>query len=690
MTMLANPERLMHEAIAAALQPPPPVDYLRWAVENVVFTKRETPEPGPYNPARFSYFNEVLAALSPSDPCRVVSLMKSAQLGGTVLANVFTAGSMDMDPGDLMYAHPTENNAQRWSKMKLKPLLRSTAALCKIFPERSRDGGDSTLYKERADGLGAILISGANSPASLSQVTMPRQVQDDLSKWENNAGGDPESQADSRSRAITFAKIFKISTPLVAPGCRITKAFESGSQERCFVPCPHCEAMQTLDWDNMLAGLDEEEPEKACFTCIECGCVIEEHHRKWMLERHEWRAGNPRMKKLHRSFYIWSAYSFLQSWRQIALEWFKAKGDPGAEQTFLNDTVGLAYRAQSEAPPWEGLRDRAEQSAYARGTIPCGALLVFLGIDCQIDRVEWQLVGFGRDHRRFVIDRGVVPGHIAEVKTQDLLSGLVSQTWPNSAGRQIGIDLAAIDGNAWTEDVWSFAQKHPTTRVIMVRGIHQEWAPLLARVKKERNRAGVLTRYSSRFYNFGTSILKMALYRHLAKTDPDAAGYVAFPRGLEDDYFQQLTSERRQPVTKFGFTTYRWEKADKNQPNEMLDTMLQAEAAAIKFGLRAMSDVVWSRYEAERGEPGASGAAAVTTDMVPRTPREQVQARKAEAAAAAAAQGRPAGRSPREQAAMNRGAPVAPASPTPAATPAPAPTPSPKPTGGWATFLGRK
>ena len=47
-------------------------------------------------------------------------------------------------------------------------------------------------------------------------------VEDDLSKWEPNAAGDPETQADNRARAIEFAKILKISTPLVLPGCKIT------------------------------------------------------------------------------------------------------------------------------------------------------------------------------------------------------------------------------------------------------------------------------------------------------------------------------------------------------------------------------------------------------------------------------------------------------------------------------------
>ena len=127
-----------------------------------------------------------------------------------------------------------------------------------------------------------------------------------LSKWEMNAAGDPETQADNRSRAIEFAKLLKTSTPLVLPGCRITKDFEAGSQEMPFVPCPHCSHMQVLEWDNMLAQLDPEHPEDAYFTCIACGGIIEEHHRPQMLAGFEWRARNPAARREHRSFYIWS------------------------------------------------------------------------------------------------------------------------------------------------------------------------------------------------------------------------------------------------------------------------------------------------------------------------------------------------------------------------------------------------
>ena len=599
--MLANPERIAMEAMAAALEPPPPIDYLKWAEENIVIEEGDFP--GRYNRTLFPYWDEVLRALSPDDPCRFVSLASSAQVGKTMLANIFTCGSMAMTRGTFLYSHPSEDNARRWSKIKLAAVMRSTDTVRSRFPQKSRDGADSVLFKESKDGLFQLVISGANSPASLSQITVHFQVQDDLSKWEMNTAGEPEAQADNRSRAVEFAKIFKVSTPLVMPGCRITKDFEGGSQEYPYVPCPHCRHMQVLEWDNMLANLDPNRPEDAHFNCISCGATIEEHHRPQMLAGFEWRAHNSNAKREHRSFWIWSAYSYLQSWERIAREWLKYKGDPTGEKTFANDTAGKAYRATGEARPWEELRDRAKESPYVRGTIPPGSLLHMLGIDCQHDRVEWQLVGFGKEYRRFVIDYGIIPNHISDKDCQRHLDLLIARTWKNSANHQLGVDLTAIDGNAWTEDVWTWTRRHPSSRVIMVRGRGDDAAPRIARVRREKNdTTGKTLLRSKQFYTLGVSVLKMALYRDLAKDDPLATGFVALPSGLDDEYFQELTAERRVAKKRHGFEVYRWEKDDR-QDNEALDTIIQATGAAIKFGVYGFSDITWMELEAEREIP---------------------------------------------------------------------------------------
>lgn len=593
---LANPAREAARVAATVWEPPPAIDYNAWAVTNVTFGP-ESPFPGPYNEDRFPFFRKILHALGPDHEAREIVLAKSAQVGGTLIAQIFVGGSLDLDPGPVLYVHPTDGNGTRWSRMKWKPMVRQVAALSAIFSQVShKEGGNSILYQERRDGRGYLQISGANSEASLSMVSMPRQVQDDLSKWELNNAGDPETQADSRSKAFEWAKIFKISTPLIADNCRITRAFKGGTQEHYHVPCPHCGYRHALEWENLQASIDEADMSFVHFTCPDCGGVIEERHRADMLLKGEWVANNPGATTL--SFHLWAAYSPLESWARIAKAWIAAKGDPAKEQAFLNDTVGRAYEGQGDAPPWEGLRDRANAAGRRQGVIPREALLTTLSFDCQDDRVEGALIGWGRDLKRYVIQSFVIEGHISDLDTHAALDLLLDREFPAEIGPRRRADLAGIDANAWTNEVFDWVRKKPKSRVLMLRGIGDDSAPPLALVRKERGKDGKLKRYFGRFYNVGVSQLKLGLYKFLTVEDPIRRGFVDFPAEMGDEYFQQLTAERRQPQKRRdGFTVYRWAKPS-GQANEQLDMMVYGEALAIRLGWRLMTDAQWDAQEA--------------------------------------------------------------------------------------------
>jgi phage terminase large subunit GpA-like protein len=177
MTRLSSTERIGLEVAAAALRPTPPLDLLAWAQRHVVF--EDGPLRGPYNPTLFPYFSEILRALGPSGP-RHVTLMSSAQIGKTVLGSIFCLASITETQGAFMVVHPSDDNAARWSKMKLGPMMRAIEVVREKFPQRARDTASSVLFKERKDGLSRLLITGAASPSSLSMVTIDRQVQDDI------------------------------------------------------------------------------------------------------------------------------------------------------------------------------------------------------------------------------------------------------------------------------------------------------------------------------------------------------------------------------------------------------------------------------------------------------------------------------------------------------------------------------
>lgn len=609
---------LLHDAEASAravaarvLAPPPPVDYSDWAARHIIFGS-ESAFPGRYDPDLFPFYRRILDCLSPDHPCREVVLRKSIQIGGTVVAQVFTGGSLDMDPGPFMYVHPSLENGRRWSNMKWAPMVRQSPALARIFNlDQTRDSKSSIFFMERRDGRGSLLISGANSPSSLSQVSVPRQVQDDLQRWELNAAGDPQEQADGRSEGFEFAKILRTGTGAVEGECRMTRAYEAGTQEIYEVPCPHCGVLQDLAWENMFAHLDEERPDDAHFVCRHCEIRIDHHHKREMVAAGRWRAQHPEREHRTVSFHIWAAYSPLTSWERIARRWLESKGTGHRERVFVNEMTGLPYRAEGDAPEWEHLRDRAMAAPVAVGTVPADGLLIAAGIDCQVDRVEVQIVAASRDRRSHVIDYLVIDGHISAAATQAQLDALLDRRWPYAPGGDRALEMLAIDAGHWSEEVYEWAGRWPEDRVMAVKGATAEAAPPLdagrrPRVSfsgRKRRRAKV------RLWIVGVSGLKSQLYSDLRKDDLAERGAVGLPRGLPDDYYQQLTAERRAPkVNRQGYIVYRWTKPP-NQPNEALDTMIYARAALIRLGWHRLSDAQWDALEAQRlAETQAAGA----------------------------------------------------------------------------------
>jgi phage terminase large subunit GpA-like protein len=600
MTLVANLERLGHEVLAGALKPPEAIDYLKFATENIVFSDGE-PRPGPYDRRAFPYFDEVLRALGPDDPARIITLLASAQIGKTILGNVFALGSAVLGRGTVLIVHPGLEGASRWSRMKLSPMMRGIPVVASLFPQRPRDAADAILFKERIDGLGNILISGANSAPGLSQLTAPFVLEDDLSKWEQNSAGDPEAQADSRARAHEYAKIFKISTPLTLPLCKISRNFEAGSQERGHVPCPHCATPHVLEWSNF----HPEQQDNPYFNCPACGGVIEERHRSGMLTGFQWIASNPAAARTHRSFWLWSAYSVLQSWGRLAAEWNRCQGDSSAEQVFSTDSLGLAYQPKGDGRPPTELYARAERSRYSRGQIPEGCLVLTLAVDVQLDRIEWQLVGHGEGFRRFVIDIGTIDRHISEPSCQRDLDILMRRRWTNLRGRQLEISMTAIDAGWSRDDVVGFTHRYSRSRVVAIRGVPGDLAPRVGRAERERSeKTGEVYKFGGRpVLPIGIYQLKSSLYRDLVKDDPKEKGYITFPNNLPFRYFEELVAEHRVPHKHMGMTTYTWEKISDRQANECHDTMIYATAAALHWGVNRKSPADWAELRAELEGP---------------------------------------------------------------------------------------
>ncbi len=626
MGFLAASAAVVASALANAMAPPPPPDITRWCADNIVFDER-SPMPGPFNIERFAFLREIHEVLSPEHPCREVTIRGSAQWGKTVSIIQPTIGAWhEYTPLDSLIVHPTASAATEWVDNKWMPMRRQAPGLREIFGTGARgDQRDNKFNQETLDRNGSIKVASAGSPADLTGTSRRLVIMDDLAKFEMTDKGDPEALAVSRASGFEDAKIVRVSTSMIKDTCRITRAFLRSDQRFFHVPCPHCGHRAPLTWENFRQNLDPERLTAACFSCEACGCAIEHKHKLEIVARGAWVAHNPNGD--HPGFHLWRAYAPQRDWASIAVEYAQVMGwsriearsetedavrsrvEAETEQTFWNDVLGLPYDQATDAPDWEALRDRAENAAgdaaaLPVGVVPAQGVILAAGVDCQDDRLEVSLVAFGRNRQRWTVDHRVIPFHIGDEDGRAALNALLRQNWRTELGLELPIDMLAIDGGTYTDDVWSWARAHPWNRVIIVKGSSSQNGPVLAPMKFERRRDGKAKRRQKRAFMLNVSQLKGDFYTWLGKEDPAERGYCRFAVGLGDEYYRQITSEKRVlHRQRSGVVTSSWDLVEPTRRNECLDCMNYAEAAARRKGWTSMTDDQWDRLEAERGAP---------------------------------------------------------------------------------------
>lgn len=625
MGFLTAAGRIVAEAAAQAMLPPPPADITSWCEANIVFDAR-SPFPGPFRISRFPFLREIHEMLSPEHPCREVTVMGSAQWGKTESVLLPTLAVWHCTTAlNSLVVQPTTATAREFARNKWNAFRRNVPAVRRIFGAGAVNY-DTLLDQETLDQTGSLKITSAGSPDDLAQTSRRFVAMDDLAKFEMNDKGDPEAMAESRAAAFDDAKILRLSTPQVAGTCRITKAWLRSDQRHFHVPCLHCGHFAPLTWENFRANLDPQNLQSAHFTCQSCGAVIAHADKEEMVGRGKWVAHNPRGD--HPGFYLWRAYAPQRDWASIAVDYARVMGwatlgageasetalratvEAETEQTFWNDVLGLPYEQASKGPDWTVLRDRAEgfEEALPRRVVPAKGVILTAGADCQDDRIEVQIVAHGANLRRWVVDYIVIPQPITEEAGCAALDALLKTTFRTARGLPLTLDMLAIDVNAYTDAVWAWAKRHPWTRVILVRGSPSQTGPLMMPMKFERKKDGGAKRAQKRAYNLNVSQMKADFYGWLDKTDPISRGYCAFAKDLGDEYYRQVTAEVRVlKRARSGTVTSQWELVEPSRRNEALDTVNYAAAAAMRKGWASMTEEDWHRLELERAaEPVTS------------------------------------------------------------------------------------
>ena len=535
-----------------------------------------------------------------SDPAvESVVLKCSAQVGKTEIINNTVGFFVDQDPSPILVILPTLELGESWSKDRLAPMLRDTPCLKgKVKDPRARDSGNTLRHKVFPGGH--LTIAGANSPASLSSRPVRIVLCDEVDRYPASAGteGDPVDLSRKRSTTFWNKKSILCSTPTNEGASRIDTAFEASDQRFFFVPCPDCGGTQTLKWPNV--HWDEGHPESAHYVCEHCGVLWNDAKRWRAIKQGHWKATQPANGVA--GFHLNELYSSWVKLRETAAAFLKAKDFPELLKVWVNTSLGESWQQRGEAPEWKLLHERAEH--YEIGKVPRGALFLTAGADIQKDRIEVQIIGWGRAKQNWSVDYIVLDGDPYRPEVWAKLSELITLQLPSVYGPRMSISSIAVDSGYAAQEVYAWARKQAPGRILVVKGNDQRLgAPVGQPQAVDVNHRGKKIARGIKVWPVAVHIFKSDLYGWLRlekpseeKGDPFPPGYCHFPR-YQEEFFQQLCAEELVARIHKGYKKLEWQKT--RERNEALDTWVYARAAAAVVGLDRFMERHWQKLEAD-------------------------------------------------------------------------------------------
>jgi phage terminase large subunit GpA-like protein len=296
------------------------------------------------------------------------------------------------------------------------------------------------------------------------------------------------------------------------------------------------------------------------YECVHCHGRMTERDKMRMVNAGQWIKQNPKVKK-HAGFHISELYSPLSTWKKIVVDFLDAKKDTETLRVWVNTVLGDLWEETDNL----GLNaamfaDRIEE--YDK-ILPDGVLVLTCAVDVQENRVEMIVEGWGKDEENWHIHQQTIPGNFARSSVQRDLAGALDRKFRHASGIEMAIDLVIIDTGYIAQTVYKFVKtQQPLRRIVAVKGFGGPGKKLLHKIQQEK-------RIRVTLIIAGVDEAKEILYDRLHIDEPGAA-YIHFNTQCGNEYFNQLTAERRRTKYKYGHAVKVWEK-DRSARNEVLD-----------------------------------------------------------------------------------------------------------------------
>lgn len=538
-----------------------------------------SPWPGDFHTDRLPHIREAQDCLHPDHPARRYTARWAAQLAKSTIIENWFCYIVDQAPGSMMIVLPTLEEAAKFNRIKLQPTIDASPRIAhRVLPVSSRDEqGSTTSFKKFAGGFCQIVNAGSSK--GLQMVSIKYLAMDEVQGYPKDVDGrgSPRDQARARQKAYgDLAKEFQGSTTGAIGECVISADFEAGDRRYRYVPCPHCDTFQALEFEQM-RGPDAARGLAAHFLCLACNEPIFDGHKLEMLPRGCWisrrvqdgeepvpKAIKPRdikrwtcppkegrCRDWEPSSHLWAAYAPRERFSAIWAAWEEAQGDTTKLRTFFQQYLAEPYDPGGVAIEWEKVVDACRKSPYGRGVIPSEAGLVVSAADVQGYGIKWVVYAIGPRGQRWLIDREVFEG--APDKEDEpwiALADAFARQYPTASGGSKGIDLSGVDTGWLTDRVYRFCSGRPN--VLALDGRHPPRLPWLGTPSKKdiKDRRGrVMAKVM--LYPVGLYDVKTEVMAGLANL-MQGPGEHGWPRNTlhltpeicDEDFARELTAER--------------------------------------------------------------------------------------------------------------------------------------------------
>lgn len=583
-------------------------------------------------------------------PARAMKTMALIEGG---LAYVITC-----DPGDALIVQMSQDAARDYSATRLKRMFRASPALRREQAASSQE--DNTYDKTMRSGM--VLKIGWPAISQVSSKSIRWVFVTDYDRCPDDIDGEGDLFGLAGKRTQTFLsrgmtciesspgreirdpKWRALDGSHEAPPCGgILGPYNNGDRRRWYWPCPECgefhqarpglgnfalppesELLERLRTESLPVLVEQY----ARIVCPSCGSLIGREHRRAMNAAGVWLADGQRIDRNHNitgearrsqiaSYWLGGVAACFQPWESLvakhlqALAHWQATGEETGLKSTCNTDQGAPYLPRAMLSDRDARTLEARREELPRGIVPHGVRFLVAATDVQAHRWVVQVIGYGVDGERWIVDRfDVSVSARIDLGTGDALAAdpaayledwslltarVLLRDYPlaDGSGRRMPVRVTACDSggrDGVTERAYAYWRQCRKSgigsKLMLIKGDHRPGIPRVSKSYPD-NSSGSKRKANARgqipVWLLNANALKDGIDAALKRGEP-GSNYVHLPNWLASSWFDEIASEVR--------TDKGWMTVKKGVRNEAFDLLAYAHAVALELGIERIN---WSR-----------------------------------------------------------------------------------------------